>query len=100
MRPKRLHGASVRDPSLNLPQGGGVDNRLRINQFHSQAVMRGIGEEWWAKIFSQSQAKEVRNKKHFFDPVATVIPPKPSLKHVAESSLSLVGCSQPPPVLH
>jgi hypothetical protein len=33
---KRLDGASVRDPALNLPQGE-VDNRLRINQLHSQA---------------------------------------------------------------
>jgi hypothetical protein len=36
-QPKRLDGASVRDPSLNLPQGGGVDNRLRIKQPHSHA---------------------------------------------------------------
>jgi hypothetical protein len=36
-QPKRLDGASVRDPSLNLPQGGEVDNRLRINHPHSQA---------------------------------------------------------------
>jgi hypothetical protein len=27
-QPKRLDGASVRDPSLNLPQGGEIDNRL------------------------------------------------------------------------
>jgi hypothetical protein len=27
-QPKRLDGASVQDPSLNLPQGGEVDNRL------------------------------------------------------------------------
>jgi hypothetical protein len=33
---KRLDGASVRDPSLNLPQGGEVDNRLRFNHPHSQ----------------------------------------------------------------
>jgi hypothetical protein len=31
-QPKRLDGASMRDPSLNLPQGGEVDNCLRINQ--------------------------------------------------------------------
>jgi hypothetical protein len=36
-QPKRLDGASMRDPSLNLPQGGEIDNRLRINQPHSQA---------------------------------------------------------------
>jgi hypothetical protein len=36
-QPKRLDGASVRDPSLNLPQGGEIDNRLRINHPHSQA---------------------------------------------------------------
>jgi hypothetical protein len=43
--PKRLDGASVRDPSVNPPQGGEIDNRLRINQPYSQvpgAVMRGI----------------------------------------------------------
>jgi hypothetical protein len=33
-QPKRLDRASMRDPSLNLPQGE-VDNRLRINQPHS-----------------------------------------------------------------
>jgi hypothetical protein len=27
----------VRDPSLNLPQGGEIDSRLRINQPHFQA---------------------------------------------------------------
>jgi hypothetical protein len=37
-QPKRLDGASMRDPSLNLPQGGEIDNRLRINQPHSQAL--------------------------------------------------------------
>jgi hypothetical protein len=31
-QPKRLDGASMRDPSLNLPQEGEVDNRLRITQ--------------------------------------------------------------------
>jgi hypothetical protein len=33
---KRLDGASMRDPSLDLPQGE-VDNGLRITQAHSQA---------------------------------------------------------------
>jgi hypothetical protein len=37
MQPKRLDGASVRDPVLNLPQGRKVDNRLHINQPHRQA---------------------------------------------------------------
>jgi hypothetical protein len=36
-QPKRLDGASVRDPSLNLPQGGEIDNHLRINQPRRQA---------------------------------------------------------------
>jgi hypothetical protein len=51
-------GASVRDPSLNLPQGE-IDNRLRINQpiarLHrsEEAVVRGVGKEWWAKKISQ-----------------------------------------------
>jgi hypothetical protein len=38
-QPKRLDGTSMRDPSLNLPQRGEIDNRLRINQphWHSQA---------------------------------------------------------------
>jgi hypothetical protein len=36
-KPKRLDGASMRDPSLNLPQGGEIDNRPRLNQPHSQA---------------------------------------------------------------
>jgi hypothetical protein len=36
-QPKRLDGASMRDPSLNLPQGGEIDTRLRLNQPHSQA---------------------------------------------------------------
>jgi hypothetical protein len=36
-QPKRLDGASMRDPSLNLPQGE-IDNRLRITQPHSQAA--------------------------------------------------------------
>jgi hypothetical protein len=36
-QPKTLDGASMRDPSLNLPQGGEIDNRLRINQPRSQA---------------------------------------------------------------
>jgi hypothetical protein len=36
-QPKRLDGTSMRDPSLNLPQGGEIDNRLRINQPHRQA---------------------------------------------------------------
>jgi hypothetical protein len=36
----------MRDPSLNLPQGGEIDNHLRINQPHSQAPpeRRGSGE--------------------------------------------------------
>jgi hypothetical protein len=67
---ERLDGASVRDPSLNLPQE--VDNCLRINQPHSQAPPEwrgwgwcgGEGEKWWAKFFSQCQAKEVKNKNH------------------------------------
>jgi hypothetical protein len=45
MQPKRLDGASMRDPSLNLPQGGEIDNRLRpIARLHRSegAVMRGI----------------------------------------------------------
>jgi hypothetical protein len=37
MQPKRLDRASVRDPSLNLLQGREVDNRLHINDPHSQA---------------------------------------------------------------
>jgi hypothetical protein len=47
-QPKRLDRASIQDPSLNLPQGGEINNRLRINQPLSQAlrsegaVMRGI----------------------------------------------------------
>jgi hypothetical protein len=36
-QPKRLDRVSMRDPSLNLPQGGEIDNRLRITQPHSQA---------------------------------------------------------------
>jgi hypothetical protein len=36
-QPKRLDGASVRDLSESLPQGGEVNDRLRINQPHSQA---------------------------------------------------------------
>jgi hypothetical protein len=36
-QPEGLDGASMRDPFLNLPQEGEVDNRLRINQPHSQA---------------------------------------------------------------
>jgi hypothetical protein len=43
-QPKRLDGASVRDPSLNLPQGE-VDNRLRINQPHSQAPAERKGSD-------------------------------------------------------
>jgi hypothetical protein len=35
---KRLDGASVQDPSLNLPQRGEIENRRRINQPHSQAL--------------------------------------------------------------
>jgi hypothetical protein len=38
MQPKRPDGASMRDPSLDLPQGGEIDNRLRINQPHSQVA--------------------------------------------------------------
>jgi hypothetical protein len=36
----------MRDPALNLPQGGEMENRLRINQPHSQAPLetRGSGE--------------------------------------------------------
>jgi hypothetical protein len=56
-QPKRLDAASMRDPSLNLPQGGDVDNRPRINQPHSQAPPKsrssdggggddGEGEKW------------------------------------------------------
>jgi hypothetical protein len=37
-QPKRLDGASIRDPSLNLPQEGKVDDRLQITQSHSQAL--------------------------------------------------------------
>jgi hypothetical protein len=37
----------MRDPSLNLPQGGEIDNRLRINQPYIQAPRGdGEGEEW------------------------------------------------------
>jgi hypothetical protein len=36
-QPKRLDAASMQDLSLNLPQEGEVDNRLRINQPRSQA---------------------------------------------------------------
>jgi hypothetical protein len=47
-QPKRLDGASMRDPSLNLRQGGEIDTRLRLNQpiarLHRSegAMMRGI----------------------------------------------------------
>jgi hypothetical protein len=36
-QPKRLDGASVQDPFLNMPQGREVDNRLRTNHPHCQA---------------------------------------------------------------
>jgi hypothetical protein len=36
-QPKRLDGAPMWDPSFNLPQGGEIDNHLRLNQPHSQA---------------------------------------------------------------
>jgi hypothetical protein len=47
-QPKRLDGASMRDPSFNLPQGGEIDNHLQIvnpiARLHRSegAVMRGI----------------------------------------------------------
>jgi hypothetical protein len=30
-KPKRLDGASMQDPSLNLPQGGEIDNESFLN---------------------------------------------------------------------
>jgi hypothetical protein len=47
-QPKRLDGASMQDPSLNLPQGGEIDNRLQIINpiarlhWSEGAMMRGI----------------------------------------------------------
>jgi hypothetical protein len=67
MQRRRLDGASPRDLSLNLLQGGEIDNRLRINQLHSQSppVWRGSdegdmeGKKWWAKNFrAPSQGDE------------------------------------------
>jgi hypothetical protein len=43
--PKRLDGASMRDPSLNLPQGREIDTRLRLNQPHSQAPPERRGSD-------------------------------------------------------
>jgi hypothetical protein len=40
---KKLDGASMQDPSLNLAQGE-VDNRLRINQPHQ--LHRSDGDIW------------------------------------------------------